>query len=1246
MSSGSNSEAHVTVFTKLATEFDPSTLLSKRLSLTESGQVFSDGSACRMSEGLAKRMAVPNAATFRELINGLESNNALALGSIVHEEARVVTTAALARLKGGNSAVPTIARNREHVDYRDGPGWALIDCDYKWVTEFTRARIEAEGGFWDILLSVAPGLAQAARVTRASTSAGLRREDTGEDIPWSGGEHHYILVRDATDINRAMLALQDRCWLSNLSWFAVGAAGQVFERSLLDVSVRFGERLSFEGPPEVPPPLVQNKMVRAAAAYEGIAIDTLVVLPGLSAYEQTRLEEIKQRAYAEIEPRAALIRNEADRQLAEKISKESGMPFEVALRKAAARHRGMLSPELVLDFDNFGFVTVKGVLANPDKYIDETLADPLEGEAYGRDKARVFRARSDPNDLIIHSFAHCGAVYHLRHDASTINAAIDVVDAKYAVDILCDRVAIADLNPDELTELIAKAAKKKGVGVRSVQARIKTERMKREQAAHAAEHTRASLADTRLTRLLPFPDGELRPVIELVDEVLAADTSEEPPTRDANGAFVEVRTVEPWGLHTLTATGANADVSDNPEDILPAPPEPMLVQLSKVEVSLLVERYVRYVTPPTEKSAGHEARLQAPYIEALMALGIARSKMPEVRAIVTAPMVAMGGQLISGVGLDASSKIIYRIDPRLLACLPTDDDLVEDNVKEQLRWLLNEWLVDVSAGTPDKLTMVSNAITKVQRVLLPERPAFFFTAYQRGGGKTTTIRMINAAVFGRQTAAAAWSDSEEERRKALFSYLLQSVATICWDNIPRGSQVTSAAIEKALTISETSDRILGVNKYAAPRTSTVMDFTGNAIAPKGDMASRSLIISILVSRPDPENRSFRHPDIIGWTLQNRARVLRAIYTILVYGCRNRPAGQELKTRFKTWWGLCGWPVELAASLIGEKLDFTKLFAASESEDVETSAASIALSVLLKQYPDKREFTAKSIAEAIEAGTPTFGRTIAPGAQDTANSLLDVLGEMAGKRLIRPTPGTIGMLLKNQLVGRPTFIDDPKIVAVLKVRSEKSLNYYHAELLPDADGNHVSTDSEPAVNTPTSPTSPTKDSDSGWTSWTSWTDFGRSEVQEQVISPELAQEEPGANYMSRDSAPAVISTPSTPSPPDTPALSVSAGTGGTGGTVNGHSEVSVKVICSDGSLVVPPDGKHPSPDREPAGNTPTSPAVPPNGEDPDTDLGEVEKLVVKTWHDDPSQSNAKIARACGITAKRVKEILAAHVRTLR
>ena len=171
--------------------------------------------------------------------------------------------------------------------------------------------------------------------------------------------------------------------------------------------------------------------------------------------------------------------------------------------------------------------------------------------------------------------------------------------------------------------------------------------------------------------------------------------------------------------------------------------------------------------------------------------------------------------------------------------MPSCRSTREQEIKEALKFLLEEWLVDVALDATGKCVVILLALTVLERTLLPERPAFFVTAGQRGGGKTTLVHMIMVAILGRRAAAAAWSENAEERKKALFSYLRQGVATLVWDNIARGTAISCPHIEAALTAPEISDRILGVSRVETVSAATVQIFTGNSIAPRGDMASRS-----------------------------------------------------------------------------------------------------------------------------------------------------------------------------------------------------------------------------------------------------------------------------------------------------------------------------------------------------------------------------------------------------------------------
>ena len=51
-----------------------------------------------------------------------------------------------------------------------------------------------------------------------------------------------------------------------------------------------------------------------------------------------------------------------------------------------------------------------------------------------------------------------------------------------------------------------------------------------------------------------------------------------------------------------------------------------------------------------------------------------------------------------------------------------------------MRFLLEEWLVDVAADFTGKCVLIAAGLTILERVLLQERPAFFITAGHRDGG--------------------------------------------------------------------------------------------------------------------------------------------------------------------------------------------------------------------------------------------------------------------------------------------------------------------------------------------------------------------------------------------------------------------------------------------------------------------------------------------------------------------------------
>ena len=135
-----------------------------------------------------------------------------------------------------------------------------------------------------------------------------------------------------------------------------------------------------------------------------------------------------------------------------------------------------------------------------------------------------------------------------------------------------------------------------------------------------------------------------------------------------------------------------------------------------------------------------------------------------------------------------------------------------------------------------------------------------------------------------------------------------------------------------------------------------------AISPRA-----SLHIRLIVDRPDPENRNFEHPDPIGWTDNNRAEILQALYTILLGNPQLKTAPDAPgKTRFKMWWRLVGSAVEYAAKLHkpDDGVDFQTLLLKQEEEEDEESISLVdALDLMARKWPDG--FHAIDVAESYQ-----------------------------------------------------------------------------------------------------------------------------------------------------------------------------------------------------------------------------------------------------------------------------------------
>jgi hypothetical protein len=315
-----------------------------------------------------------------------------------------------------------------------------------------------------------------------------------------------------------------------------------------------------------------------------------------------------------------------------------------------------------------------------------------------------------------------------------------------------------------------------------------------------------------------------------------------------------------------------------------------------MELAELIEKYIEYVD-----KYGRTVRLPSDFVEHYLQRDDGDEGLPIVSSISQLPIVLPNGQILTGQGLDRKHHIIFRVPKELDDLIPKREACTPSKLAEAMRFLTDEWLADVATGYDGKCSIIAATMMILERALLPERPVVFVTAGHRGGGKTTTLKMLIMAAIGLPAVGAGWSNDPEEQRKALFTYLDLGLEYVIFDNLAKGATISCPTIEKACTLEYYTDRVLGIIGSKTVATYTILFFTGNNIAPRGDLASRALMVRLNVDRVDPENRSFKHPDPVEWTNDHRGQILASLYTILLGNPRRRQkksARAPEPTRFK------------------------------------------------------------------------------------------------------------------------------------------------------------------------------------------------------------------------------------------------------------------------------------------------------------------------------------------------------------
>lgn len=319
-------------------------------------------------------------------------------------------------------------------------------------------------------------------------------------------------------------------------------------------------------------------------------------------------------------------------------------------------------------------------------------------------------------------------------------------------------------------------------------------------------------------------------------------------------------------------------------------------------------RWMRWKKAPHGKatSNGYEevdAEQPPAFVAADMVAAPARS-LPVLEQVVYSPVFNAQGQLLGEPGYHPSAHLWYEevrpIEPQPMSLA-------------EARALLDDWLADFPFATQaDRAHAIGLFLLPfVRRLIDGPTPVHLVEAPMPGTGKTLLGRVLVSAALGREVPLSPFDRDEKERKKAITAALIAGRQVIFYDNVK--GRVDSESFEQATTSMRWADRLLGISGEIEVPILSIWLMTANNATMSPDLVRRTVRMRLarLTDEPfDPDQA--RHPDIVGWTLENHASLTSAAVVLVgTWLQAGRPRCSRSLGSYEAWARVVGGVLEHA-----------------------------------------------------------------------------------------------------------------------------------------------------------------------------------------------------------------------------------------------------------------------------------------------------------------------------------------------
>jgi hypothetical protein len=227
-------------------------------------------------------------------------------------------------------------------------------------------------------------------------------------------------------------------------------------------------------------------------------------------------------------------------------------------------------------------------------------------------------------------------------------------------------------------------------------------------------------------------------------------------------------------------------------------------------------------------------------------------RLPVLNGLARHPFFGPDGRLIDKPGYDSGTGIYGAFEESEYALPEPTADWAEQALN-YLDSFLSEFEFESEA---DRSAALCAILTATVRPSLATAPAFNITATGPGSGKSYLADVITPFAGPEEPYRVSFPERHDEAGKLVITVLRDKPPAVLFDDMQTNWK-SLGPLNRALSSSTTTERLLGSNRTATVSTRVLFLSTGNHVEPERDMRRRVVTIRLAPRSESPALRTFR-----------------------------------------------------------------------------------------------------------------------------------------------------------------------------------------------------------------------------------------------------------------------------------------------------------------------------------------------------------------------------------------------------